>query len=29
MVEKIRGRLSKADEDIARIKAQLDGLPEA
>jgi valyl-tRNA synthetase len=29
VVEKIRGRLSKADEDIERIKAQLEGLPQA
>jgi valyl-tRNA synthetase len=29
VVDKIRGRLSKADEDIERIKAQLDGLPQA
>ncbi|MFI6434675.1 valine--tRNA ligase [Streptomyces sp. NPDC050759] len=29
VVDKIRGRLTKADEDIARIKAQLDGLPQA
>jgi valyl-tRNA synthetase len=29
VVDKIRGRLAKADEDIARIKAQLDGLPQA
>ena len=28
VVDKIRGRLAKADEDIARIKAQLDGLPQ-
>ncbi|WP_406459860.1 valine--tRNA ligase [Streptomyces sp. NBC_01622] len=28
VVDKIRGRLSKADEDIERIKAQLDGLPQ-
>jgi valyl-tRNA synthetase len=29
VVDKIRGRLAKADEDIARIKAQLDRLPQA
>lgn len=29
VVDKIRGRLAKADEDITRIKAQLDGLPQA
>ncbi|MFF0016925.1 valine--tRNA ligase [Streptomyces sp. NPDC005374] len=29
VVDKIRGRLAKADEDIERIKAQLDGLPQA
>ncbi|MFJ9146642.1 valine--tRNA ligase [Streptomyces sp. NPDC102270] len=29
VVDKIRGRLAKADEDIARIKAQLEGLPQA
>lgn len=29
VVEKIRTRLAKAEEDIARITAQLDGLPEA
>jgi valyl-tRNA synthetase len=29
VVEKIRTRLAKAGEDIARIQAQLDGLPEA
>jgi valyl-tRNA synthetase len=29
VVDKIRGRLTKADEDIARIKNQLDGLPQA
>ncbi|MFF7162959.1 valine--tRNA ligase [Streptomyces sp. NPDC008086] len=29
VVEKIRGRLAKADEDIARIAAQLDRLPPA
>lgn len=29
VVDKIRGRLAKADEDIARIQAQLEGLPQA
>ncbi|MDT0573338.1 valine--tRNA ligase [Streptomyces sp. DSM 3412] len=29
VVDKIRGRLAKADEDIARIAAQLDRLPKA
>ncbi|MDQ0760813.1 valine--tRNA ligase [Streptomyces canus] len=29
VVDKIRGRLAKADEDIARIQEQLDRLPEA
>jgi valyl-tRNA synthetase len=29
VVEKIRTRLAKADEDIARIQAQLDRLPQA
>ncbi len=29
VVDKIRGRLTKADEDIARIQAQLEGLPQA
>ncbi|MGW0417437.1 valine--tRNA ligase [Streptomyces sp. NPDC003015] len=29
VVDKIRGRLAKADEDIERIKAQLDRLPQA
>jgi valyl-tRNA synthetase len=29
VVDKIRGRLAKADEDIERIQAQLDGLPQA
>ena len=29
VVEKIRGRLAKADEDIARIAAQLERLPQA
>lgn len=29
VVDKIRGRLAKADEDIARIQAQLERLPEA
>ncbi|MGW4006620.1 hypothetical protein, partial [Streptomyces nigra] len=29
VVEKIRGRLAKADEDIARITAQLERLPQA
>ena len=29
VVDKIRGRLAKADEDIARITAQLEKLPEA
>ncbi|MGY1500915.1 valine--tRNA ligase [Streptomyces sp. QTS52] len=29
VVDKIRGRLSKADEDITRIQAQLEGLPSA
>ncbi|KFG03136.1 valine--tRNA ligase [Streptomyces scabiei] len=29
VVDKIRGRLAKADEDIARIAAQLDRLPQA
>jgi valyl-tRNA synthetase len=28
-VEKIRTRLAKADEDIARIAAQLERLPQA
>ncbi|WP_328747494.1 valine--tRNA ligase [Streptomyces sp. NBC_00285] len=28
VVDKIRGRLAKADEDIARIQAQLENLPE-
>ena len=28
VVDKIRGRLAKADEDIARIKAQQDRLPQ-
>ncbi|MGY3336331.1 valyl-tRNA synthetase [Streptomyces filamentosus] len=29
VVDKIKGRLAKADEDIARIQAQLDRLPQA
>ncbi|MBT2413128.1 valine--tRNA ligase [Streptomyces sp. ISL-12] len=29
VVDKIRGRLAKADEDMARIQAQLDRLPQA
>jgi valyl-tRNA synthetase len=29
VVDKIRGRLAKADEDIARIRTQLDRLPQA
>ena len=29
MVEKIRTRLAKAEEDIERITAQLDRLPQA
>lgn len=29
VVDKIRGRLAKADEDITRILAQLERLPEA
>ncbi|MFC8400730.1 hypothetical protein ACFUKX_29520, partial [Streptomyces olivaceus] len=29
VVDKIRGRLAKADEDIARIAAQLEKLPQA
>ncbi|WP_405537670.1 valine--tRNA ligase [Streptomyces sp. NBC_00075] len=29
VVDKIKGRLAKADEDITRIQAQLDGLPVA
>ncbi|MFI8513938.1 valine--tRNA ligase [Streptomyces sp. NPDC085460] len=29
VVDKIKGRLAKADEDIARIQAQLDKLPQA
>jgi len=29
VVDKIRGRLAKADEDIKRIQAQLEGLPQA
>ncbi|MGW0577057.1 hypothetical protein ACWD25_14025, partial [Streptomyces sp. NPDC002920] len=29
VVDKIRARLAKADEDTARIQAQLDRLPEA
>ncbi len=29
VVDKIRGRLAKADEDIARIQSQLEKLPEA
>jgi valyl-tRNA synthetase len=29
VVEKIRTRLSKAEEDIARIQAQLERLPQA
>jgi valyl-tRNA synthetase len=29
VVDKIRGRLAKADEDIARIQQQLERLPQA
>ncbi|MFE2440059.1 hypothetical protein, partial [Streptomyces sp. NPDC059409] len=29
VVDKIRGRLTKADEDITRITTQLENLPEA
>ncbi|MFD6414041.1 hypothetical protein [Nocardia asteroides] len=29
VVDKIRGRLAKADEDITRIQSQLEKLPQA